>query len=592
MSLILPLSLLAQVPASVDRTQVGAQQTFHLYIDVANVKSADNIDLSVLDGSFQIYGRSRQSSTSIINGNVTRKREIVLTLLPLSSGILTIPAITVGNDKTAPIQITVLSSSNLPKSLNNDEIILKAEVNQKSSFVQQEILYTLKVYVGTQLSRASLTPPKLIKGDAVFEQIGKEKNYQQTIKGKRYVVYEYQYSIIPQKSGQVVISPALFQAVKQNSAYGSSIDSLFDDMFTIPSLGQRGKSLQLASKKILIDVKPIPSTFRGKDWLPAQSLTLFDEWNKSQGPYPAGEPVTRSITLTAEGMTTNQLPELQIEDVPGVKQYATPGVKNEEIIDGVKISSLTTQVTVIPNTQGKVTLPAIKIPWWNTKTNKAEIAKLKAVTIEVKGGTELNNAPITGSNLVKTPQKSSTGQTADNKSKSSIQSSINDKNSFINKLTDNLASNYYWYLLVLIILGMVSYLLLKVRKNNRSMDVLTDKSQFSQTDHSVNRRQKEKLLLKQVIQSCKDNDALASRNNLLALARNHWPKQKKITLNYLIEKTNDALAEEIEILNGALYKTDNSFWQGEQLAETIIEYFSNTNFEQKKSNQLEPLFKS
>ncbi|HFB64915.1 MAG TPA: protein BatD [Aeromonadales bacterium] len=591
MIFVCSLPLMAKVPASVDRTNVGVQQSFHLTIDVSHVNDYSDMDLSVLQPEFQVLGRSSQSSTTIINGRISQKREIVLTLMPLQEGVLTIPAIAVGNDKTSPVQIKVSPLSDLPRSLNSNEIMLKSEVNHKSTFVQQEVLYTLKLYVGTQIDRASLVPPKVVSGDAVFEQIGKEKNYEITVKGKRYVVYEYQYSIIPQKSGTVVISPALFRAVKQERGFNSGIDSIFDDMFNTPAFGSRGKPIELASNKISLNVKKIPSSFRGKDWLPAQSLTIFDEWDKSRSPYPAGEPITRTITVTAEGLASNQLPELELEDVEGVKQYAAPGLKNEEIVDGVKITSLTTTVTIIPTTSGKVTLPEIKIPWWNTKKNRAEVAKLKAVTITVKGSvTQKQDAD----NTVGDTSSNTENNTVNDVDKNNLVDSgiaKNTEKSFWKERMDNIKSEYYWYLIILFVIVLLSYMFYRKRKTQSTV------SEVKQSESFVSRKNLppivdlQKKLIKKIEQSCRDNDAQATRNNLLEWAKVHWPEESNMTMNKLIDRVDNELALEVKELNEVLYKTGNSFWRGEKLAKLIHNITKKSQGKQDSKNKLEPLYK-
>jgi hypothetical protein len=473
--------------------------------------------------------------------------------------------------------------------------MLKAEVSKNNSFVQQEIFYTLKLFVGTQISRASLIPPKVVKGDAVFEQMGKEKNYEQMVNGKRYQIYEYKYSIIPQKSGKVVISPAIFQAVKQDRRFNSGIDSIFDDMFTMPSMGGRGKPIQLASEQISLIVEPIPSKFKGENWLPAQSLSIFDEWSKSQGPYPAGEPVTRSITITAEGLATNLLPKIQLQDVPGVKQYATPGIKNEEILDGVKISSLTTEVTVIPTTQGNVTLPEIKIPWWNTKTNKAEVAKLNAVVINIKGGeTSKSNTDNSDRGISENNEANIAVADEDQVKDNNVlkdEKNESHKISFIKSRMVNFSSEYYWYIIILLVVAMLGYFAFRKGKMDKVDSGTNDTGKFSGAKNMDQSVEMEKRLIKQIEQSCKNNDAQTTRKNLLLWAKIHWPEESNITLNKLIEQTDDALASEIKLLNEALYQKGDNFWKGEHLASLVKNYLKQKKDQHEQVNQLEPLYK-
>ena len=347
----------AKVTASVDNQRIAVQQTFRLTIDVDNQHDINSIDLSPLQNKFQIVGRSTQSSFSNINGRMSNKISLVLTLIPLVQGDVKIPSLTVGNAQTDPIQLHISKLTDLPQASHQQDVLIKASVDKNNIFVQQQITYTLKLYVGTQISRANLIPPTITKGDAVFEPIGKGSHDTQIIKGKKYVVYTYQYGLTPQKSGEIKISPAIFKAQKADPRFSSGFDSMFDDFFNNPLLGSSGKPLTLASNAISIKVKSIPSQFHGKDWLPATSMHIFDEWDKSEKQFKVGEPITRTITVNAEGLSSDQLPELNLSDVEGIKQYASKGERHQEILDGTKLTSLTTKVTIIPTTSGKITLP-------------------------------------------------------------------------------------------------------------------------------------------------------------------------------------------------------------------------------------------
>ena len=45
-----------------------------------------------------------------------------------------------------------------------------------------------------------------------------------------------------------------------------------------------------------------------------------------------------------------------------------------------------TVVGIVPTRAGTLTLPEISIPWWNTQTDREEVAIIPAMTYEVLGG--------------------------------------------------------------------------------------------------------------------------------------------------------------------------------------------------------------
>lgn len=69
--------------------------------------------------------------------------------------------------------------------------------------------------------------------------------------------------------------------------------------------------------------------------------------------------------------------------VENVKVYADPPVTENRISqDGITALQVTT-VGVVPTKEGELVLPEIRIPWWNTQTDREEIAIIPASTYQV-----------------------------------------------------------------------------------------------------------------------------------------------------------------------------------------------------------------
>ena len=95
------------------------------------------------------------------------------------------------------------------------------------------------------------------------------------------------------------------------------------------------------------------------------------------------EPVTRTITLTAQGLTASQLPEIQEVLPPGFRQYPDqPELDNSKTAEG--ITGMRQQKNaIIPARPGEYTLPEISLPWWNTETQTLEYAVLPERRVQV-----------------------------------------------------------------------------------------------------------------------------------------------------------------------------------------------------------------
>jgi len=136
--LVVVSNALADVTARVDRPSVDLNESFVLEIMVdSNIDMEP--DLSVLDEKFYRGQLSQLSNTSIINGQIRRSRTWTIALMAKATGRQEIPAVTVGNDKSQPIIITINEPTNAPP--GEADVFITSEVDQTEAYVQSQILY-------------------------------------------------------------------------------------------------------------------------------------------------------------------------------------------------------------------------------------------------------------------------------------------------------------------------------------------------------------------------------------------------------------------------------------------------------------------
>ena len=100
------------------------------------------------------------------------------------------------------------------------------------------------------------------------------------------------------------------------------------------------KTKRILSKEVVLEVKPKPAGFTGKDWLAAEKLELTQEWSGNTQQMKVGEPVTRTLTLQGVGTTVGQLPELSAtKPDANLKAYPDQPVLNEhKLPEGISAS--------------------------------------------------------------------------------------------------------------------------------------------------------------------------------------------------------------------------------------------------------------
>ncbi len=94
---------------SVDRTIIHVDETFHLTITLTGPHSGIALDLSPFTKDFDMLSTSQHTHSANIDGQTEISMEWIITLAPKRLGELVIPSIEVGNHRSPPISVTVLS---------------------------------------------------------------------------------------------------------------------------------------------------------------------------------------------------------------------------------------------------------------------------------------------------------------------------------------------------------------------------------------------------------------------------------------------------------------------------------------------------
>ena len=85
--------------------------------------------------------------------------------------------------------------------------------------------------------------------------------------GRYYEVFERNYAIFPQGSGDMTIEPVVFKA---RLGHGGG--------FIIDPFRQDTKIIVRKSKSFEREVKAVPASFQGNHWLPAYDIKLQEIW--------------------------------------------------------------------------------------------------------------------------------------------------------------------------------------------------------------------------------------------------------------------------------------------------------------------------
>lgn len=357
------------VIAQIDKNPVMVDEAIRLTVSASGDPSRDAFDSSALLNDFVVGRTSISSRTSIVNGSRSETTTWTTTLFPRQEGRFTIPPFTIEGQQTRPIEVQVM-----PVVKNDDgsqparDFYVTTHVDTSEVYLNQQIRYTVKLFLATDIERGSLQAPQLKQ--AQISQLGDDIRTTEIVNGKRYQVIERNFAVVPQRSGEFVLRGPVFTgevlAPNTNQRFG-----FFNRTQTVNRLGP----------DITLTVKPQPQDL-DYHWLPSEFVDINEEWPES-ATFTVGEPVTRTVTLTAMGVVEEQLPSFPQNYPPGFKIYPDQSRTATVDKDNTLIAQRVESVAVIPTKAGRYVLPEITIPWFNVLTGETEYASLPARSIEV-----------------------------------------------------------------------------------------------------------------------------------------------------------------------------------------------------------------
>ncbi len=156
-------------------------------------------DFTPLEKNFTILGTSTNSQISIMNGARSFKKSWTIELQANKKGKLTIPEITIGNEKTQAVNLEI---TNLPPEVTAEtskHIFIESSIDNSGdkTYVQQQIPYTVKLFYDDAMQTAQIQTP--VTKNAVIEKLGADKRYRIMRSGKRFNVVEKHFVISPEK---------------------------------------------------------------------------------------------------------------------------------------------------------------------------------------------------------------------------------------------------------------------------------------------------------------------------------------------------------------------------------------------------------
>lgn len=529
----------AAVTASIDRADVDLNESFTL--DITTDLNVDaQPDVTVLETDFLVGQSSFVTNTTIINGQIRRSKTWSYVLMPKRAGQLTIPPISIGGEFSNPLVVEISEPSYAPP--GEAEVFVTTEVDTPETYVQAQLLLTVKIYRSVAVRQPALRDPVVSGAEVLLELAGDDRSYEAVIGGTPYGVIERVIAIYPQESGEIQLSPARFEA-----------RVLRDGRIT-------GRKIY-ESEPLTVTVLPTPAPparFPNANWLPARDLTLTEDWSQQGNELKAGEPLTRRISIEALGQLETQIPAIEPPTTEGISVYPDKPELSRRIEPGGIRGIRQDQYALIGVRAGDVQLPALEVPWWNTESKQWQIATLPQRTITIIGAEEPE---------IVTPIPDASDSTA-----VTAVTSVAVQSEFWRRVSEALAvlllltcSAWWW-----------SARSPAAPRTSREPAVLpTHKRQAA--------------LLKKARTAALAADAAGVRAAIIAWGQLQWPDNAPRSIGAIADRVSSPLAEELRALSRQSYGPEAAAWDGAALARGLRSFAILSEQEADDDDLLPPL---
>lgn len=355
-ALLGPFAAQAQPRAWLDRDRIELGETATLNVETDQA-DAQPPDYSALLPDFVLSGHSSRRSYALAGGQRRARTLFGVALAPRREGVVTIPALRVGNQRTSPLTLTVLPASAPPPQAGAPAFI-ESEIDSAQPYVQQSMALVLRLHYATPLVSGTLDQP--VPDGASMQRIGSDLQYTRDVGGRRYTVIERRYQIVPERSGPLTLPGARFQ--------GRGVGGFFDDLF-----GGGQRDLRAHVRPRTLQVLPVPEG-APQPWLPLHGLEL--RYASVPQTVRAGEAATVEVEAVADGAVAAQLPGLELAVGAGAQVFAEPPRIDESFGSGRLHTRVTRRFSVVPARDGPLHVPGPRMAWWDVSAGIARTASL------------------------------------------------------------------------------------------------------------------------------------------------------------------------------------------------------------------------
>jgi hypothetical protein len=285
-------------------------------------------------------------------------------------------------------------------------------------------------------------------------------------------------------------------------------------------------------------IPPPPDGYPDAVWFPARAVTLSEDWSREPDRLPAGEPITRHITVAALGQLSTQIPVVDPAVSDSIKIYPDkPELRDTAEASGIR-AVRKDQYAMIGISPGAVDLPELQLPWWNIDAGEWQIASLPGTSIKI----------LPSANAVIVPPAITEAPTS--QQELSAIANLVVQSSFWRRVSEALAG--IW-LLTVVAWWWTRRPVSNIPKEPAPPPIYKQQAKF----------------LKAARKSAKAGDGAGVRSELLSWGRLEWPHNSPLNIEDFANRVAMPLSTQLQSLCRADYGPEKEAFDGEALAKSL-----------------------
>lgn len=361
---------------TIDSLNLEMGVSTNLVLSLVNAQNAKVTGINGLD-SFDVLSSSQSTSTQIVNGDMTNKKDLYYIIMPKQTGSFTLQATVEYNGKTyLTNELTVnVSESAGASGEEAGDLFVKTILSAATAVPGQKVVLTYELYSRYNIENFgfldNITLDGFIANDIPEDQLQAGYVY---IGGKKYVKYE---------ARQLVLS-----AMKPGSftipAYNFQVNVSTGDFFS------SSRAVYLQTDSLVLTVNPLPNppaNFSGV----IGKLNLDSSYSRQEVNY--GESITLRVTASGN-CSLDSLTRIFNDDVAGFSVYETQKSTEEKVENNQYQARKEFEIILVPETNGEITIDPVSVTCFNPETGTYEKAEIPGTSILVRGEAPAVRGPV------------------------------------------------------------------------------------------------------------------------------------------------------------------------------------------------------